>query len=148
MQGQVIHGYRRGSKELSIPTANHPVDSNLTPWIADITSGVYFGWTSLRFPSSSTSSNDTTTTSRSGFSLCPMVMSIMSNKFYHNKERSAEVHLLHDFREDLYGAKMRVLLTGFIREERGDYANVGELIADIKLDCDVARKSLNREAWA
>lgn len=72
----------------------------------------------------------------------------MSNKFYHNKERSAEVHLLHDFREDLYGAKMRVLLTGFIREERGDYANVGELIADIKLDCDVARKSLNREAWA
>ena len=41
---------------------------------------------------------------------------------------------------------MRVLLTGFIREERGDYADEEKLIADIKLDCDVARNSLNCEA--
>ncbi|KIY51493.1 riboflavin kinase [Fistulina hepatica ATCC 64428] len=148
MEGKVIHGYGRGSKELSIPTANLPIDSNLTPWIADITSGVYFGWASLRFPSSSTLSDDTTTTSHLGFSLYPMVMSIMSNKFYQNTERSAEVHVLHEFKEDFYGAEMRVLLTGFIREERGDYADQEELIADIKLDCDVARKSLDRETWA
>ncbi|PIL34246.1 hypothetical protein GSI_03957 [Ganoderma sinense ZZ0214-1] len=148
MEGRVIHGYGRGSKTLGIPTANLPVDNKLTPWIADITSGVYFGWASLRFPSSSTSSDDTTTASHSGFSLYPMVMSIMSNKFYNNKERSAEAHVLHKFEEDFYGTEMRVLLTGFIREERGDYADEEELIADIKLDCDVARNSLNREAWA
>ncbi|KIY63478.1 riboflavin kinase [Cylindrobasidium torrendii FP15055 ss-10] len=147
MEGKVIHGYGRGSKELGIPTANLPVDSSLTPWITDITSGVYFGWTSLRLPSS-TLSNDTTSTSHSGFSLYPMVMSIMSNKFYHNTERSAEVHVLHEFEGDFYGAEMRVLLTGFIRGERGDYANQEELIEDIKLDCEVARKSLDREAWA
>ena len=150
MEGKVIHGYGRGSKNLGIPTANLPVNNKLTPWIADITSGVYFGWASLRFPSSSSSSSDDTTTStlHSGFSLYPMVMSIMSNQFYNNKERSAEVHVLHEFKEDFYGTEVRVLLTGFIREERWDYADEEELIADIKLDCDVARNSLNREAWA
>ena len=72
----------------------------------------------------------------------------MSNKFYNNKKRSAEVHVLNEFKEDFYGAEMRVLLTGFIREEKGDYADEEELIADIKLDCEVARRSLDREAWA
>ena len=111
-----------------------------------IPSGVYFGWTSLRFPSSSMSSHDTTTTSHSGFILYPMVMSIMSNKFYNNKKRSVEVHVLNEFKEDFYGAEMRVLLTGLIREEKGDYADEEELVADIKLDCEVARRSLDREA--
>jgi len=36
MEGKVIHGFGRGSKELGIPTANLPVDDNLTPWIANI----------------------------------------------------------------------------------------------------------------
>ena len=36
---------------------------------------------------------------------------------------------------------------GFIREEK-DYAELEELIEDIKVDCDVARKSLDRGAWA
>ena len=42
-KAKLSHGFRRGSKELGIPTANVPVDDNLTPWIAGITSGVYFG---------------------------------------------------------------------------------------------------------
>ncbi|KAF9035617.1 riboflavin kinase [Panaeolus papilionaceus] len=149
MEGKVIRGYGRGSKRLGIPTANLPVDNKVTPWIADITSGVYFGWASLRFASSTTSlDGNTARTPHSGFSLYPMVMSIMSNKFYGNKKRSAEVHVLHQFEEDFYDTEMRVLLTGFIREERWDYVDEEELIADIKLDCEVARNSLDREAWS
>lgn len=147
MEGKVIHGYGRGSSDLGFPTANLPVDDKVTPWIADIASGAYFGWAALRLPSSSTSSDDTTTTSHAGFTLYPMVMSIMYNEFYGGKERSAEVHVLHEFKESFYDAEMRVLLAGFIREERGDYANKEELIADIKMDCEVARNSLDREAW-
>lgn len=30
LEGKVIHGFGHGSKELSIPTANLPVDDNLT----------------------------------------------------------------------------------------------------------------------
>ncbi|KAJ2936949.1 hypothetical protein H1R20_g136, partial [Candolleomyces eurysporus] len=157
MEGKVISGFGRGSKELGIPTANLPVDDNLTPWIADIKSGVYFGWASLRLPPSHpnhpTTSSDTTSTTttalgaHSGFSIYPMVMSIGYNPFYNNTVRSAEVHVLHEFEADFYGVEMRLLMTGFIREEK-NYPKLEELIEDIKVDCDVARKSLDREAWA
>jgi riboflavin kinase len=74
-------------------------------------------------------------------------MSIGYNKFYKNTGRSAEAHVLHEFGADFYGVEMRLLVTGFIREEK-DYAGVEELIEDIRVDCEVARKSLDREAWA
>lgn len=157
MEGKVISGFGRGSKQLGIPTANLPVDDNLTPWIAHIKSGVYFGWASLRLPPShpnqpTTSSHTTTTTptapeTHSAFSVYPMVMSIGYNPFYKNTVRSAEVHVLHNFGADFYGVEMRLLVTGFIREEK-DYPELDALIEDINLDCDVARKSLDREAWA
>ncbi|EIW59404.1 riboflavin kinase [Trametes versicolor FP-101664 SS1] len=153
MEGKVINGFGRGSKALGIPTANLPVDESLTPWIADIKSGVYFGWASLRLPPSHpnhrTTSSDTSSPSgaHSGFSIYPMVMSIGYNRFYKNTARSAEAHVLHEFGADFYGVEMRLLIVGFIREEK-DYADAGALIEDIKLDCEVARRSLDREAWA
>ncbi|KAI1400018.1 riboflavin kinase [Hypoxylon fuscum] len=51
MEGAVISGFGRGSKELGIPTANLPVDEAATPWIASVSSGVYFGYASLALPS-------------------------------------------------------------------------------------------------
>ena len=153
MEGKIIRGFGRGSKELGIPTANLPVDDSQTTWIADIKSGVYFGWASLRLPSSQpTTSSDTAATTttaeaHSKFTIHPMVMSIGYNRFYKNKERSAEVHLLHEFGSDFYGVEMRLLIIGFIREEK-DYPELKALIEDINVDCDVARKSLDREAWA
>lgn len=76
-----------------------------------------------------------------------MVMSIGYNPFYKNTVRSAEVHILHRFASDFYGAHMRLLILGFVREEK-DYASVKALVEDINTDCEVARKSLARECWA
>ncbi|KAK1755724.1 hypothetical protein QBC47DRAFT_381100 [Echria macrotheca] len=156
MEGPVIQGFGRGSKELGIPTANLPVDSSHTPWIADIPSGVYFGWAALRLPkdhpAATTTTTTTTTTSPSSgggeeeYSIFPMVMSVGYNPFYKNTVRSAEVHVLHAFAADFYGVHMRLLITGFIREEK-DYAGLEALIADINFDCEVARQSLARPAW-
>ncbi|KAI0839745.1 riboflavin kinase [Hypoxylon sp. FL0890] len=215
MEGTVISGFGRGSKELGIPTANLPVDENATPWIATAKSGVYFGYASLALPSSHPdhkshyhrhrtnpraaadappaplpSSNPppprTTITSVSTASetfpsfsssseevtkeqtrtdrkeeaqgdktledgpqhwqIYPMVMSIGYNPFYKNAVRSAEVHVLHKFAADFYGAPMRLLILGFIREER-DYSSLDALVTDINIDCDVARQSLARPAW-
>ncbi|KAK0707532.1 hypothetical protein B0H67DRAFT_587854 [Lasiosphaeris hirsuta] len=143
MEGTVISGFGRGSKELGIPTANLPVDASLTPWIAAIPSGVYFGWASLLLD---TSHPDAGPFAPSPYSLFPMVMSIGYNPFYKNTVRSAEVHILHKFGADFYGAPMRLLLAGFIREEL-DYTGLEALIADINFDCDVARASLARPAW-
>ncbi|KAJ7721150.1 riboflavin kinase [Mycena metata] len=107
-----ISGFGRGSKELGIPNANLPA-------------GVYFGWTSLRLPPSHPNHPET----HSGFSIYPMVMSIGNNPYYNNTVRSAEAHLLHDFGADFYGVEMRLLITGFIREEK-------------------TTPSLDREGWA
>lgn len=41
---------------------------------------------------------------------------------------------------------MRLLILGFIREEK-DYKSLEALIEDINFDCEVAKKSLQREAW-
>lgn len=75
-----------------------------------------------------------------------MVMSIGYNPFYNNTVRSAEVHVLHKFGADFYGVEMRLLILGYIRDEQ-NYDGLDALIKDINTDCEVAKKSLDREAW-
>ena len=158
MEGKVIRGYGRGSKQLGIPTANLPVDDNLTPWISDIESGAYFGWASLPLlpsdPNQPTTTSDTNTTTskateevHSKNGLYPIDITIGYILNPENTVRSAEVHVLHKFEADFYGTEMRVLITGFIRKER-NYLEKQALIDDINLDCKVALRSLDREAWA
>jgi len=76
-----------------------------------------------------------------------MVMSIGYNPFYKNTVRSAEVHILHKFTADFYDRPMRLLILGFVRPEL-DYKSLEALVEDINFDCEVARKSLKRQAWA
>ncbi|MCJ1248490.1 riboflavin kinase [Trapelia coarctata] len=76
----------------------------------------------------------------------PMVMSIGWNPFYHNTVRSVEVHILHSFPRDFYGAWMNLLILGFIRPEY-DYVDKEALIEDIRTDIEVARRSLGREGY-
>ena len=105
MEGRVIKGFGRGSKELGIPTANLTVDNKLTLWISTIKPGAYFGWVSLSLNTSqptilsyTTTSTSTTaaTKTRSKFGVYPMVMSIGHNLSYGNEDLSAEVHVLHE----------------------------------------------------
>ncbi|KEY66861.1 hypothetical protein S7711_05215 [Stachybotrys chartarum IBT 7711] len=145
MEGKVISGFGRGSKELGIPTANLPVDDTVTSWIADLPSGVYYGYASLALPPSHPDKPPSAGTSP--FSIFPMVMSIGYNPFYKNTVRSAEVHVLHKFAQDFYDAHMRLLILGFIREEK-DYKSLDALIDDINFDCQVAKNSLARANWA
>ncbi|KAI1380408.1 riboflavin kinase [Hypoxylon crocopeplum] len=171
MEGTVISGFGRGSKELGIPTANLPVDEAATTWIATAKSGVYFGYASLALPPSHPdrhrhrsnpraaanapppshpapppSTNDDNPLEKKEWQIYPMVMSIGYNPFYKNTVRSAEVHILHEFGGDFYDAPMRLLILGFVREER-DYSSLDALVNDINVDCDVARQSLTRPAW-
>jgi riboflavin kinase len=53
---------------------------------------------------------------------------------------------LHAFDADFYAAPLNLLILGFIRPEY-DYVSKEALIEDIKTDCEVARKSLAREAY-
>ena len=152
MEGKVIKGFGRGSKELGIPTANLPVDDKSTPWISSIKSGAYFGWAALPTHTNQPTTAPvtmavSTTEAQPEFSVHRMVMSIGYNPHYGNAMRSAEVHILAEFGSDFYDVEMRLLILGFIREERG-YPEQQALIDDIKLDCDIARRSLERETWS
>lgn len=93
MEGKVIKGYGRGSKDLGIPTANLSVN-NQTPWISGIDSGAYFGWVSLRLPPTEASNQpvrpedvDSYPSTSPEFSVYPMVTSIGYNPQYGNTVR-------------------------------------------------------------
>lgn len=137
--------HRSNPPQLGIPTANLPVDDTITPWIATAKSGVYFGWAALALPADHPNHSSSSSTT-SSFSVFPMVMSIGYNPFYNNTVRSAEVHVLERFGADFYGAEMRLLIVGYIRDEQ-NYDGLDALIEDINTDCDVARGSLARDAW-
>lgn len=77
----------------------------------------------------------------------PMVMSIGWNPYYKNEVRSVEVHIISKFAEDFYNAMMTLSILGFIRSEK-DYDGLEALIADINTDIDVAKRSLERPAYA
>lgn len=53
---------------------------------------------------------------------------------------------MHKFHHDFYGARMNLLICGFIRPEY-DYVSKESLIEDINVDIEVARRSLEREAY-
>ncbi len=46
LKGEVVHGFKRGSKELGVPTANLPLEA-LGSVIDDFPAGIYFGWASV-----------------------------------------------------------------------------------------------------
>ena len=54
---------------------------------------------------------------------------------------------MHEFQHDFYGARMNLLILGFIRPEY-DYVSKESLVEDIRTDIEVARRSLEREAYA
>ncbi|KAL8731687.1 MAG: hypothetical protein Q9181_004222, partial [Wetmoreana brouardii] len=58
-----------------------------------------------------------------------------------------EVHILHTFAHDFYSARLNLLILGFIRPEY-DYVSTESLVEDIRTDIAVARRSLEREAYA
>jgi len=149
MKGKVVSGFGRGSKELGIPTANIPVEG--VPWIETAQSGVYFGWAGVQLSSDEPCPPECTATvpqeaAKAGWRQFPMVMSIGYNPFYKNTVRSAEVHILHKFKNDFYGSEMAISILGFIRPEY-DYVSVESLIEDINTDIEVTKKSLDREKW-
>ncbi|GAM88418.1 hypothetical protein ANO11243_064510 [Dothideomycetidae sp. 11243] len=153
LDGEVIKGFGRGSKErvkLGIPTANIPI-SGLSVGGKDVESGVYFGYASLsRYTPAQTQGKDESGGKEAGeeksAGVFPMVMSIGWNPYYKNEKRSVEVHILHSFARDFYGARMKVLILGFIRPEY-DYVSLESLVDDIKTDIDVSKASLARETY-
>ncbi|RUS14705.1 hypothetical protein BC937DRAFT_93459 [Endogone sp. FLAS-F59071] len=159
LNGEVVKGFGRGSKELGIPTGKYhwsraiglPVSPMPTYYslpffsfsslanlsedaLKDLTStldvGVYYGWAQV--------GSDPT--------VYPMVMSLGWNPYYKNEKQSAEVHIIHKFDQDFYGDCLRVAVMGYIRPEQ-NYPSLDALIEDINTDIEVAKRCLKRAAY-
>ncbi|KAI0091867.1 riboflavin kinase [Irpex rosettiformis] len=141
LSGSVQRGFGRGGKDLGCPTANLP-DESLPPMSSVTQTGVYYGFAQV------TPSNDgqsTPLTSQDTL-VHPMVMSLGWNPFYKNKQLTAEIHVMHDFRKDFYGHEMKAIVLGYIRPEL-DYVSREALIEDIETDKRVALNCLTRPAY-
>lgn len=150
---KITSGFGRGSSELGIPTANIPPGE-----LSQLEPGVYYGWSKVSKPRESVDPKVEhvgerkieftygTELNPEDLEVFPMVMSIGWNPYYQNKEKSAEVHILHKFHELFYGADIAVVVAGFIRHEQS-YDSLDALVADINFDMEVARNSLKRPEY-
>jgi len=125
LEGEVIKGFGRGSKELGIPTANFS-EQVVDSLPADLETGIYFAWTQLE--------EDTT--------IRKAVVSIGWNPYYDNSKKSVETHVMHTYPAQFYGKWLKVLICGYIRPEK-NYDSLQSLIDDIHLDIKQAESSLD-----
>lgn len=103
----VVHGFKRGSKELGIPTANLCMEE-LGDAGNNLETGIYYGRALLLGQT------------------YDAVVSIGWNPFYKNTKKTIEAHLLASL-EDFYGTQMELTLNGYLRPE-ADFKGLGELI--------------------
>jgi len=134
LSGPVASGYGRGSRKLGFPTANLPC-SLFQGSLEELDTGVYTGWASLRGKVHKCVANV-------GFA--------PSFEGQENPEKIVEAVILTsegvvaDLGGDFYGETLRVMLLGFVREERKfDFTNgPGPLIAAITDDIETAAAAL------
>ncbi|KAF2117267.1 riboflavin kinase [Lophiotrema nucula] len=100
----------------------------------------------LEEPSTAPPSRPLTPSAEKKLKIYPTVLSIGYNPYYKNTQRSIEIHILHTFREDFYGATLSLVILGFIRPEY-DYVSKEALVEDIREDIRVSQRSLDREAY-
>lgn len=147
----IVCGFGRGSAELGIPTANVPIEQ-LPKDINDLDLGVYFGFAHIKAiaggePSVETRRDGRTVIYNYGrylseangdLSVLPMVLSVGKNPFYGNDFKTMELHVIHDFKNDFYGAKVKFNILGHIRPEL-NYTTKEALIEDINIDIRTAQ---------
>lgn len=135
IESNIICGYGRGSAELGIPTANVPVNDDINV----LDTGIYYGWCQLkpdtythlsklkRSDGNEITFNYGSSLKKEELDVFPMVMSIGWNPFYNNKQKAAEVHIIHKFNDNFYGATIKYVVLGYIRPEL-NYTTKGKYI--------------------
>jgi riboflavin kinase len=127
IRGVVVHGHGRGGTQLGFPTANVGLDDETTNALLPLQNWVYFGFGTVEgaVPPA----------------VLPLVMSVGFNPHFQDKRLTVEAYFLHKFPQDFYGATVRIISCGAIREQ-GAFTTLDDLIKTIRHDCDVATAKL------
>lgn len=156
----IVCGFGRGSADLGIPTANVEI-SDLSVEVNKLDFGVYFGFARLRPIVGKSSAiiqrkdgRDVTynygnelNASKGDLDVLPIVLSIGKNPFYGNEYKTVELHILHDFTTNFYGADVKFNILGYIRPEL-DYTTADALIQDINTDIEIAKRVLKTPEYS
>eukprot|EP00899_Mesostigma_viride_P016102 jgi/Mesvir1/24493/Mv21849-RA.1 len=134
MEGPVVSGYQRGSKEMGIPTANLPPD-RLTDALRGLDKGVYYGFAQLQ-------PQEGVPAGRGDLDVHEMVLNIGDRPTFAGQGISVEAHILHKYANDFYGRHLKVMLLGFVRPERR-FSSPTDLIAQIHADIEVSKAQLS-----
>jgi riboflavin kinase len=167
--GPVSEGFGRGSRKLGIPTANLPC-SLFQDQLGELPCGVYVGWAVTMHRGAQTSSPasailllpplrlavcySVTQTAHVSQAVRGAVHRCVCNVGFsptfvdaESPEKIVEAHLMKEFSSDFYGEPMRLLLLGFLREER-KFSGVDELLATISSDIATAGEQLESSPLA
>ncbi|XP_013166192.1 PREDICTED: putative riboflavin kinase isoform X1 [Papilio xuthus] len=124
MEGEVVKGFGRGSKELGCPTANYSLEV-VKSIPKDMAPGVYYGWAQV-----------------DSQMVHKMVANIGWCPFYENKEMSVETHVMHKFDSDFYGSNLKICVIGYLRPEK-KFDSLNDLIEAIQQDIKNADAKLD-----
>ncbi len=109
LKAEVVHGFKRGSKELGIPTANLSM-TELGEVGQSLDTGIYYGVAILQDISYNA------------------VVSVGWNPFYKNVEKTVEAHIIDEKLDDFYGEILTVNLFGYLRPE-SNFSGLGNLFS-------------------
>jgi riboflavin kinase len=130
LDAPVVTGFGRGSRQLGVPTANMSTSVLGPALLSTLPRGVYYGWARLE-------GDHVPRKAVLNVGVCPTFSAAQP------AETTVEVHLLHSYPSDFYGARLRVLVLGFIRPEMKFEGGLPQLVARIRQDVGMASSLLD-----
>lgn len=143
VNGTVIHGFGRGSKELGIRTANYS-EQIVNGMPGDFQTGIYYCWAQVVYAKEGEDQQNSADVRRT--QILPAVMSVGWNPYYNNEKKSMETHVIHKFEEDWYDYQLRLMICGRIRGET-NFTSLQALIDAIWQDVEDAKMLLESD-WS
>jgi len=139
LQGKVVNGFKRGSKELGVPTANLALTAEFVKKLEFLFPGVYCG--TVQFSTYENNEKELKDKYGDDFKskLLPTAISIGWNPSYDNNQRTVESYILDEFENDFYGEELKVEITHYIRAE-SNYTTLDHLIMAIHNDIETTKK--------
>jgi FAD synthase len=136
----VAKGFGRGAKLLGCPTANMPL-AELGAAAENLEAGIYSGWAQIL-----DGEGEDGPKSPAPNTVFKAVTSIGWNPYFDNKEKTVEPHIMHEFKEDFYGCKLKLLVCARLRDEK-NFDSMDALIEAIQQDIRDTDVCLDKEQY-
>ena len=126
IEGKIVSGFQRGSKQLGIPTANIEMTEENSKKIKKLINGTLFGRMSFKTNKKNNKNIEINKTYKS-------VLSIGYNPTFNNQTKTIEVFLINFEGGDFYDDEVSLIIDGYSRSEMR-FSGLPELVTSITYD--------------